>query len=58
VRYRYHVTPGDDVDMQLTQQFPIQRAFTNRSIERLFTEWSGHRQFLAKDSVSEVIITR
>ena len=58
VGYRYHVTPGDDVDMQMTQQFPIQRAFTNRSIERLFTGWSGHRQFLAKDSVSEVIITR
>jgi hypothetical protein len=57
-RYRYHVTPGDDVEVQMTQQFPIQRAFTNRSIERLFTGWSGHRQFLAKDSVSEVLITR
>ena len=58
VRYRYHVTPGDEVEMQMTRQFPIQRAFTNRSIERLFTGWSGHRQFLAKDSVSEVIMTR
>jgi len=58
MRLRYHVTPGDDVDMQMTQQFPIQRAFTNRSIERLFSGWSGHRQFLAKDSVSEVIMTR
>ena len=58
VRVRYHVTPGDDVEMQLTQQFPIQRAFTNRSIERLFAGWSGHKQFLAKDSVSEVLITR
>ncbi len=57
-RCRYHVTPGDDVDMQMTQQFPIQRAFTNRSIEKLFAGWSGHRQFLAKDSVSEVIMTR
>jgi len=57
-RYRYHVTEGDNVDIQMTQQFPIQRAFTNRSIERLFTGWSGHKQFLAKDSVSEVIITR
>jgi hypothetical protein len=57
-RYRYHVTPGDDVDMQLTQPFPIQGAFTNRSIERLFSGWSGHKQFLAKDSVSEVIMTR
>ena len=58
IRYRYHLTPGDDVEMQRSQQFPIQRAFTNRSIERLFAGWSGHRQFLAKDSVSEVIITR
>lgn len=58
VRYRYHLTSSDSVQMQMTQQFPIQRAFTNRSIERLFTGWSGHRQFLAKDSVSEVIMTR
>jgi len=55
---RFHVTAGDDVEMQLAQQYPIQRAFTNRSIERLFAGWSGFRQFLAKDSVSEVIITR
>ena len=58
VNCRYHVTPGDDVDVQLGQQFPIQRAFTNRSIEKLFAGWSGHRQFLAKDSVSEVIMSR
>jgi len=58
VHCRFHVTPGDEVEVQLAQQFPIQRAFTNRSIERLFAAWSGHRQFLAKDSVSEVIITR
>lgn len=55
---RFHITGGDEVEMQLAQQFPIQRAFTNRSIERLFADWSGFRQFLAKDGVSEVIITR
>ncbi len=55
---RFHVTAGDEVEIQLTQQFPLQRAFSNRSIERLFAGWSGHRQFLAKDSVSEVIVTR
>ena len=55
---RYHVTAGDDVEMQLAKPYPIQRAFTNRSIERLFAGWSGFRQFLAKDSVSEAIITR
>jgi hypothetical protein len=58
VLLRFHVTDGDDVEVQLAQQFPIQRAFTNRSIERLFAGWSGHRQFLAKDSLSEVIMTR
>jgi len=58
VRFRYHLTPSDDVEMQLTEQQPIQRAFTNRSIERLFAGWGGHRQFLAKDAVSEVIMTR
>jgi hypothetical protein len=58
VHCRFHLTPGDQVEVQLAQPFPIQRAFTNRSIERLFAGWSGHRQFLAKDSVSEVIMTR
>ncbi|MGA2654302.1 MAG: SAM-dependent methyltransferase [Terracidiphilus sp.] len=58
MRYRFHLTPRDEVEMQLAQQFPIQRAFTNRSIERTFAGWSGHRQFLAKDSLSEVIMTR
>ncbi|HEY1902175.1 MAG TPA: methyltransferase domain-containing protein [Terracidiphilus sp.] len=55
---RFHLTKGDDVEVQLGQPFPIQRAFTNRSIEKLFEGWSGHKQFLAKDSVSEVIMTR
>jgi hypothetical protein len=55
---RFHVTPSNDVEMQLAQQYPIQRALSNRSIQQLFEAWSGFRQFLAKDSVSEVIITR
>jgi hypothetical protein len=55
---RFHVTPTDEVEVQAGEQHPIQRAFTNRSIERLFTGWSGHRQFLAKDALSEVIMTR
>jgi hypothetical protein len=55
---RFHITPGDDVEMQTTQPFPIQRAFANRSIQQLFADWTGFRQFLAKDSLSEVIITR
>ncbi len=55
---RFHITAGDSVEMQLAQPFPLQRAFTNRSIQSLFDQWSGFRQFLAKDSISEVLITR
>jgi hypothetical protein len=55
---RFHVTATDDVEMQQAQPFPIQRAFTNRSIQALFSRWSGFRQFLAKDGVYEVLITR
>jgi len=55
---RFHLTESDDVEMQSLPAVSIQRAFTNRSIERLFSGWSGFRQFLAKDGVSEVIITR
>ena len=58
IHCRFHVTERDELEVQISEPFPIQRAFTNRSIERLFSGWSGHRQFLAKDSVSEVIMTR
>lgn len=55
---RFHLTTADTVDFQASEPFPIQRSFTNRSIEKLFTGWSGHKQFLAKDALSEVIMTR
>lgn len=58
VHCRFHVTPGPEIEVQLSEKFPIQRSFTNRSIERLFAGWSGHKQFLAKDALSEVIMTR
>lgn len=58
VHCRFHVTDGGDIEVQLSEPFPIQRCFTNRSIERLFAGWGGHKQFLAKDALSEVIMTR
>ena len=58
VNCRFHVTPDDQIEVQLSEPFPIQRSFTNRSIERLFTGWRGHKQFLAKDALSEVVMTR
>lgn len=55
---RFHITTGDEVEVQAVHNYPIQRAFTNRSIQGLFSRWSGFKQFLAKDGLSEVIITR
>jgi hypothetical protein len=55
---RYLVTGSDEVEVRPAPPFPIQRAFTNRGIERLFAAWSGFSQFLAKDSISELLISR
>jgi len=56
--HRFHITPTDDVELQRARPATQQRALTNRQIERLFHEWSGLKQFLAKDGISEAIIVR
>lgn len=56
--HRFHITATDDVELQRARPAMLQRAMTNRQIERLFSEWSGLKQFLAKDGVSEAIIAR
>ena len=56
--YRLHLTATDDIELQLAQPYRQQRALTNRNIERLFADWSGLKQFLAKDGVSESILYR
>ncbi len=56
--HRFHVTGSDEVELQLAKPAIQQRALTNRNIERLFADWSGLKQFLAKDGVSEAILVR
>lgn len=56
--HRFHITATDDVELQWARPATQQRALTNRQIERLFAGWSGLKQFLAKDGVSEAIIVR
>jgi SAM-dependent methyltransferase len=56
--HRFHITGTDDVELQPGLTATQQRAMTNRNIERLFSDWSGLKQFLAKDGVSEAIIVR
>jgi hypothetical protein len=55
---RYHLSETDAIDMQESSRFPIRRASTNRSIEKIFERFSGCKFFLAKDNLYEVIITR
>ena len=56
--YRFHLTLTDEVELQLAQPVTLKRALTNRKIEKLFEKWSGLKQFLAKDGVSEAIMVR
>ncbi len=55
---RYHLTETDAIEMQELEAHPVQRILTNRSIERLFSQFSNYRFFLAKDNLYEVLITR
>lgn len=56
--YRYHITGSATVEVQESQAHPIQRVYTNRNIEQLFSGFSNYRFFLAKDNLYEVILTR
>jgi hypothetical protein len=55
---RYHLTETEMIEMQESAPFPVQRVYTNRNIEKLFSAFSNYRFFLAKDNLYEVIITR
>lgn len=55
---RYHVTGADEVEMQEAEQHPVERVYTNRKIEGLFSNFSNNRFFLAADNLYEVLITR
>ncbi len=55
---RYHITATATVEMQEAEPHPIQRVYTNRTIEKLFSNFSNYRFFLAKDNLYEVILTR
>ncbi len=55
---RYHLTDSDNIEMQESMNVQVQRVFTNRSIEQLFSRYRNCKFFLAKDNVYETIITR
>ncbi len=55
---RYHITDGESIEMQETTAYPMQRVYTNRTIEKIFEAYANFKFFLAKDNLYEVIITR
>lgn len=55
---RYHLTGSNSIEMQEAEAHPVQRVYTNRKIEELFSNFSNSRFFLAKDNLYEVILTR
>jgi SAM-dependent methyltransferase len=55
---RYHITDGETIEMQETNPLPVQRVYTNRTIEKIFEAYANMKFFLAKDNLYEVIITR
>jgi hypothetical protein len=55
---RYHLTPTDAVEIQRAANHPILQVYSNRQVEKLLHAFSGHRFFLAKDNLSEVLATR
>jgi Methyltransferase domain len=55
---RYHLTGGDTVEMQRAEAHPVQRVYTNRNFEKLFSNYSNSRFFLAQDNLYEVLLTR
>ncbi len=55
---RYHLTDGENVEMQEYAPHPLLHIYQNRAIEKLFAGFSSCRFFLAKDNLCEVVVVR
>lgn len=55
---RYHLTAGDSVEAQRGAPHRIHCIYSNRAVEKLFSEFGETRFFLARDKMREVIIER
>ena len=55
---RYQIRDRQTLRLQPRLSRPLPRAFNNRSLERMFTNFRSVKFFLAKDNLREVIVTR
>lgn len=56
--HRYHLRDDGQVDVQYVADQATGNILNNRQIEKLFAAYSGHRFFLAKDDLREVLVKR
>ncbi len=56
--YRYQIRDYQTLHLQPRLSQPLPRAFNNRNLERLFSNFRSVKFFLAKDHLREVIVTR
>jgi len=56
--YRYQIRDYQTLHLQPRFSQPLPRAFNNRNLERLFSNFRSVKFFLAKDNLREVIVTR
>jgi SAM-dependent methyltransferase len=55
---RYHLTESEDVSMQRIGGPRLLHVYTTRQVEQMLREFAGHKFFLAKDALREVLVTR
>ena len=55
---RYHLTAGEAVEAQRGALHRIHCIYSNRAIEKLFSDFGAIRFFLARDKMREVMIER
>lgn len=55
---RYHLTLGDQLDLQRIGAPPVAQIYSNRQIEQIFGNFASSKFFLAKDALREVLLTR
>ncbi len=55
---RYHLTTTEAVEIQRAAKHPLLQTYNNRQIEKLLSDFTAYKFFLAKDNLSEVIATR
>ncbi len=55
---RYHLTEGDQVQIQRVGGRSLLHIYSNRQVETIFGKFAGYKFFLAKDALREVIVTR